>query len=72
MRIIEIVEDTDYYKVKSVLQQLKSVKSEEVKTTVDEVTLLSQYSLAQEWDNEGDNESYEVLYKNSKFYKAKK
>ncbi|WP_114783144.1 hypothetical protein [Botryobacter ruber] len=62
MKKIEItVNDADFLIVKSLLENLRYIKSFEEKEPVDEVTLLSQKSLAEDWDSEEDDR-YDQLY----------
>lgn len=56
MRRIEIeVSDSDYQKAKDLLENLKYVKAIRDKCIVDDITLLSQASLAEDWDSEEDS-----------------
>ncbi|MFD3000261.1 hypothetical protein ACFS7Z_07805 [Pontibacter toksunensis] len=62
MKKVEIeVNDADYPMLKSLLDNLKYIKSVKEIDPVDEVTLLSEASLAEDWDSEEDDR-YDEIY----------
>ena len=62
MRKIEIeVNDADYPMLRSLLENLRYIKSVREITSVDETSLLSEASLAEDWDSEEDDR-YDEIY----------